>query len=80
MTMVVDRFEGYYAKDIRCRIWTPTDQKNGEKTPSMLDDFFIAIKRFNCICTQGPCTENGYHLLNESYTGVIGKFLLILLS
>ena len=72
-TKVVDRFEGYYAKDIRCRIWSPTGYKVGQKTSPMFDDLFIAAKKFNCTWIQSLSTQNGYPYPNGTYTGIIGK-------
>ena len=71
-TKVIDRFEGYYAKDIRCRIWSPKTTQFDQKTPPMFDELFAAQKRFNCTYILGEFTENGYPLPNGTYTGVIG--------
>ena len=71
-TKVIDRFEGYYAKDIRCRIWSPSGYEVGQKMPPMMDDIFTAIKRFNCSWLLTPYTETGYPLPNGTYNGAIG--------
>ena len=72
-TKVVDRFEGYYAKDIRCRIWLPSGIDVGDKMSPMFEDLMTTIKRFNCTWIEAPYSESGYPYPNGTYTGIIGK-------
>ena len=73
---VIDRFGGFYRKDLPCKFWMPesievTDEmQEGSdfKTSVLLDP----LKVINCTIVRTKGNNFGYPLDNGSYTGLIG--------
>ena len=73
---IIDRFGGFYRKDLPCKFWLPpgfevTDNMPGSsifKSSTILDP----LKQLNCTVLRTKEDDFGHPLDNGSYTGVIG--------
>ena len=73
-TKVIDRFGGFYRKDLPCKFWLPegfdiTDKMDGTFKTSLLLD---PLKKLNCTILRTIHKDLGHPLDNGSYTGLIG--------
>ena len=73
-TKVIDRFGGFYRKDLPCKFWLPqgfdaTDNMHGTFKTSLLLD---PLKKLNCTILRTEAHDVGHPLDNGSYTGLIG--------
>ena len=75
-TKVIDRFGGFYRKDVPCKLWLHQNYKAIDeiqatstfKASVLLDP----LKKLNCTIFTSNVVEIGYPLANGSYTGIIG--------
>jgi hypothetical protein len=72
---IIDRFGGFYRKDMNCKVLMCWDFKNTEKVPKKMLFITESIHRFNCTTVDSPDKEIydvGHPSSNGSYDGVLG--------
>ena len=76
-TKIIDRFGGFYRKDLPCKLWLPAGieatQEMGVGSSFKLSTLLLdPLKKLNCTIFITQTAEIGYPLDNGSYTGMIG--------
>ena len=74
---IIDRFGGFYRKDLPCKIWWPESLQSWEEiqveSSSKLSVLFLEpLKKLNCTIFTNQEYDFGHPLENGSYTGLIG--------
>ena len=77
-TKVIDRFGGFYRKDLPCKIWMPSNLEilidDVQSTRAIKSGILLdPLRVLNCSIFQTKSKDFGYPLDNGSYTGLIGK-------
>ena len=76
-TKVIDRFGGFYRKDLPCKIWMPSNLEilidDIQSTRAVKSELLLGpLRVLNCSIFQTKNMDFGYPLVNGSYTGLIG--------
>ena len=73
---VIERFGGFYRKDLPCKLWIPEGMDKFEgmssSSPLNLNELIDSVKKLNCTFIRSKGDDFGYPMENGSYTGLIG--------